>query len=149
MSTCGAATTAVYEYVQAGAGDFGSVTLPANYILSAPLVDGTTLFVGTAVAPTPPGWTKKLSLFGATAFRVRVDASLVAYVDGTPPLTSLYVSAGISTADEIVQNWTGTPALPAGTVKFQFGILQDATGVNYASTSATVTATVPPGVYYV
>ena len=145
MSTCGGTTAAVYEYVQA------SAESADEYVLSAPLVPSdppgnSTLCTCTTLDPSTPGFTKKLMLFGASSFHIRVDASLVAYGE----VSDVYVSVGIGLVDEIIDTLYSTPSsLPASTLRFNFGITEHSTSVGYASTSTFVTAVVPPGVYYV
>ena len=142
--------SAYFATVQASG--VGAMAEGNQYVLSAPLVPSdppgnSTLFICPMTSVPVPGRTKKLVLTGAPAFRVRVDANISAHGH---TVLDLYVSAGISLADEVVDTWYDTPnKLPASTLRFDYGIAQSSAGASRASVSTFVAAVVPPGVYYV
>ena len=154
MSSCASEVDSVYIYVQAG----GEVLASDNdyYYLSAPLTTASSgtqnsvLAQGTLTPTSLTGHTKRLSLFGAPAFLIRVEASLVAY---STLLEFAYVSVGIATTDVVVETVYGTSTddLPTSTLRYNSAIVPSTVPgeVSYASASTFVTAVVPPGVYYV
>jgi len=145
-------------YVQAGAPSL----LPPNppypaqyyyYLLSAPLISTPPQFQQAALSNylpyTGPSATRMLRLYGAPCFQVRIDASIVGA--GSYLYSYNYVSVGLSTVDTIVDTLTyvnvTSSALPTGTIAFNYGSVQDSSN-SYCTTSASLTAIVPPGTYY-
>ena len=165
--SCGGEPTSVFLYTQALGGVF-SPNLP--YILSAPL-DTVGTFGGSPSAPfltqsatlavePAGGRTKKLVLLGAPAFRITVDASIVAGLNSS----QAYVSAGIGLNDVLIETAYGSTfaALPPGTIRFNYADVDfsdfSVTGDGVSASSFTalrtgvttsVSAVVPPGTYYV
>ena len=143
--SCITSIPSIYQYVQAA----GTLSTTTALVLSAPLLagGGLTSVAVSSLGTVTPGLTRVLRLFGAPAYKIRVDASVAVVATKAP-----YVSVGISSVvDELVDTQYATPnALPANALRFNYGAPLPIITADVKGTASTfTTAVVPAGVYYV